>query len=187
MSELMIAHLNVRSLLPKMSEVAMCVSMHGIDVFCVSETWLSVTVPNDAVSIDGYHFFRRDRDGRGGGVGVYVRSDLNGVLLGAGEYCEQVWVSFGCRSKKYVFGCVYRAQTISEELFINELEDQLLEFRLNYDSVFCLGDVNVNILDGCAKNTVRLLSAFGALGMEQLIVEPTRVTANTATLLDNAF
>lgn len=48
-----------------------------LDIVGVTETWLKSGVASASVAIPGYAFYRQDRlSGRGGGVGVYVRSDL---------------------------------------------------------------------------------------------------------------
>ena len=48
----------------------------GIDVICVSETWLSDSTPDVLVALKGYNVFRADRSRRGGGVAIYVKSNI---------------------------------------------------------------------------------------------------------------
>ena len=50
------------------------------DILCVSETWLSDTIPDRYVYIEGFNIFRFDK-GRGGGVCAYVRNDLKVSVL----------------------------------------------------------------------------------------------------------
>ena len=62
---------------PEIHEI--CRQMHS-DVFCCTETWCSLNVPNKAISLpnDNYVLLRRDRqDGRQhGGLACYVRSSI---------------------------------------------------------------------------------------------------------------
>ena len=83
-----ISHLNVRSL---MGGHAFDMTKHqikenGIDIFTMSETWLTEAIPDKTVAIEGYSLVRLDRnwrdadhgDGpkRGGGVSCYIREGI---------------------------------------------------------------------------------------------------------------
>ena len=46
----------------------------------VSETWLDSSVLDGKANVPSYTLFRRDRDGRGGGVLVYVPVDIDTIL-----------------------------------------------------------------------------------------------------------
>lgn len=52
-----IAHINIRSLVPKMGEIKAYIYNNNIDVLAVTETWLNPEVKGDAVGIDGFSFF----------------------------------------------------------------------------------------------------------------------------------
>ena len=56
-----------------MDEPATIADAHSPDVICVVETWLSDDIPNDELSVIGYHLCRFDRDRHGGGVLIYLR------------------------------------------------------------------------------------------------------------------
>nr|XP_022912591.1 uncharacterized protein LOC111423567 [Onthophagus taurus] len=181
---LSVAHLNVRSLLPKLNDIDYLLRNYNFDIFCLSETWLSGAVLDNALNINGYTFFRRDRDGRGGGVGIYVRADLHCEYIPCqGDY-EQVWVAVKDKGKKYAFGCIYRPPSFTSSIFIVQLEAQLSDLRLNYDFVACAGDANINLLNEEISEAIELTNGLRAVGMLQLISDPTRVTEATATLLD---
>lgn len=48
----------------------------------LSETWLSKSCSDEAISIKGYNLFRSDRPKKGGGVAIYRKSKFNvNVLL----------------------------------------------------------------------------------------------------------
>lgn len=46
------------------------------DIFVVSETWLSENISTQVIGIPGYQLVRSDREGRGGGVGLYMNIAL---------------------------------------------------------------------------------------------------------------
>ena len=87
---LQIIYFNVRSLLPKISELQLLCLTENPDVVCVTETWLDVDVDDCEIEIPGYLCCRLDRNRHGGGLITYfkntmdykcVLSDPNGLEL----------------------------------------------------------------------------------------------------------
>jgi hypothetical protein len=57
--------------------LAVDLSSYNIDVAVIAETHFKLKHSDAAVAIDEYTIFRRDRQGRrGGGVALYVRSNI---------------------------------------------------------------------------------------------------------------
>ena len=70
-------HLNVRSVLHKISELRILFSRKSLAVIAFTETWLNDSINDEEIDIDGYKVVRRDRtSGSGGGVCLYIRSDI---------------------------------------------------------------------------------------------------------------
>ena len=68
---------NVRSLLPKVDELALLLSQNPVNVLAVTESWLNDDIDDDLVSISGYNLFRKDRSyRRGGGICVYLSQGI---------------------------------------------------------------------------------------------------------------
>ena len=70
-------HLNARSLLSKLSDVRLLVNNSKAAVLAVSETWLDGSVTDAEIELVGYTVVRKDRNRNGGGVCLYVRSDIS--------------------------------------------------------------------------------------------------------------
>lgn len=70
------AHVNMRSLLEKVHELEECIQSYGIDVLAVTETWLTDSILDRVIQINGLVCVRVDRSGKGGGVAFYVRKSL---------------------------------------------------------------------------------------------------------------
>ena len=87
---------NVRSLTNKLDDFEAVVRLNHPDIVCLTETWLSDDVPSEAVSIDGYDFFRKDRNRQGGGLACYVRSGLPCTRLQSYEVSglQTMWFMF---------------------------------------------------------------------------------------------
>lgn len=64
-----LAHVNIRSLYPKLKDLEHYIDYNKIDILAISETWLDGAVDSSAVHLQNFNFYRRDRVGRGGGVG----------------------------------------------------------------------------------------------------------------------
>ena len=60
--------MNARSLVQKIDELAVFLSVNKIDVAAVTETWFNDDIEEELISIDGYMISRKDRrQGRGDG------------------------------------------------------------------------------------------------------------------------
>ena len=60
-------HLNVRSLLPKITEIRQLCNNSKVGLLCFSETWLDDSVTESKIEIENYIMVRRDRNRKGGG------------------------------------------------------------------------------------------------------------------------
>ncbi len=68
---------NVRSLLPKIDELALILNHLSIDIAAVSETWLHSGIEGEVLSIPNYNLIRQDRTfGHGGGVCAFVSNSI---------------------------------------------------------------------------------------------------------------
>ncbi len=82
---LSMCHINIQSLIgagkqgpttdanTKLDQVRTILQLqHNFDIICMSETWLSNTVPDENIELEGYDVYCRDRQLRGGGVCLYI-------------------------------------------------------------------------------------------------------------------
>ena len=56
------------------------------DVVCIVESWLDGKVSDEEISISGHHIVRLDRNHRGGGILIYIRSSLSF------HSCRSIWL-----------------------------------------------------------------------------------------------
>ena len=61
-------HLNIRSLLPKLSQLKLTIKDTNTAVLSFSETWLDDSISGNEVKIEGYNIVRLDRNREGGCV-----------------------------------------------------------------------------------------------------------------------
>ncbi len=87
----------------------------NVDVCGVTETFLRPTIPDSFITIDGYSVFRRDRTTcrcrkprctqahKGGGILVYVQSNITCEHFDSSENCESLWIKITPSSTRNVF------------------------------------------------------------------------------------
>lgn len=183
-SLLRVAHLNIRSVVPKFVAFKNFLIHSNIDVFCLSETWLSNAVSNDSIYIEGYTLLRVDRLHRGGGIALYLRNNLQFNLIQTSNVIEQLWVSLRVRDKILIVGVCYRPPQINAKLFVDALEESLSTSMQISDSIYCLGDLNIDLLQLDFPSTGYLLSMLEALNMQQVLKDPTRISSTSASMID---
>ena len=81
-NELLILHLNARSVMNKIEEIHMICAQTKPDILCITETWLNDSVPLNAITPNGYKVIRHDRTekfkqvyrrNKGGGVAIFLQ------------------------------------------------------------------------------------------------------------------
>ena len=178
------AHLNVRSLLPKIEEVRHHIQSGALDVLCINETWLDSDVGDDLVSIPGYNIFRRDRNRHGGGVCIFVKQSHHCRLMSMVSIVESVWVEISLNKKEtYIVGTIYRPPSSGTAYYDGILNDIEFVQSIN-EKIILLGDLNIDYSfdHSLHSNPIHLIEH--TYNMKQLVLQPTRVTATTSSLID---
>ena len=70
-------HLNVRSLLPKISELSVILHRTKASILAVSETHLDSGISDSEVNIQGYTLVCRDKNRNGGGVCLFLKDTVS--------------------------------------------------------------------------------------------------------------
>ncbi|XP_075150628.1 uncharacterized protein LOC142224726 [Haematobia irritans] len=153
-----VSHWNCRSLKTpgKIYELRDIVGNSALDIFAVSETWLSSEVPDNAVSISGYNLSRNDRipPKRGGGVAIYTRRGIRHrvVCRIADLHCESLFIEVGNAGRKLLSGVVYLSMGN-----LQKFEEFHRQFFAEYSNVTVVGDFNCNLFDTTKAISVRSL------------------------------
>ena len=136
----------------------------------------------------------------GGGVGIFVKNGINfNVLKQYSIFSERiietlfVKISDGS-NQKIIIGSVYRPGTKCPGLSFTEqfaqfsdlLSNILSELGAIYDKIYIFGDFNLDLLkineNKFISDYVDTLFSFGFL---QIVTKPTRISENSATLIDH--
>ena len=145
------------------------------------------------VEIAGYEKFHTATKTSKGRTAIYVnknyvtieRNDLN---INNAEF-ESTWIEIKNKnSKNIICGSVYRHPRYNFDEFFKYLESCLSTIAKENKEVYICGDFNFDLLkidtDHFTQHFLNLLCSYGLLPH---ILQPTRVTESSATIIDNIF
>jgi hypothetical protein len=181
----------MRSLNTGFDEMCSIVSDFDFDVFGVTETWLRPNTPSHYYQIPGYALLRSDRKTNevGGGVAIYIKDQFvfeqrffsDDVAPGIEYLCVVVkW-----KGQSLGICVVYRPSYVRYTRLSALFHSLFVDLAVEVGSVIYLGDNNIDLASnnsGESKFLRRLLKESNAV---QIVNEPTRITASSATLLDH--
>ena len=107
--------------------------------------------------------------------------------------CKEIESSFieiiESKKKNTIVGCIYKHPNVSVGEFTNDFLEPLLE-KLSFEKkeVILMGDFNINLLNcNIDKSTSDYVDTLYSHAFFPTINSPTRITANSKTLIDNIF
>jgi len=165
-------------------------------VIGLCETWLSENI-KDLYGIPEYtsiHECRQDK--RGGGVSLFkhrsaefnVRTELSQF----NEYIESTFIELNGKSvgqeRNVIVGIIYRPPNTDIHIFNQYLISVLSLIKTENKISYIMGDYNINILNSESHgDTGRFLDIMYSHSFIPLITKPTRITHDSATIIDNIF
>ena len=108
-------HLTSLTLKTNIHEIQLFFATRGIHILGMAETWLKPSISDGELLIPHYKLFRKDRAGRGGGVGFYCHESLairRGSDLESTDL-ELIWIDVGSGEHTCRVGCGYRPPNMS--------------------------------------------------------------------------
>lgn len=105
---LRVVHINAQSINNKADEFKFVFENSGIDVVCVSETWLSESTSDSFICPYGFKVFRCDRVSHGGGVAIFVRKGISCKVCckSTEPGIEFIFIEILSFGRKLLVGCV---------------------------------------------------------------------------------
>jgi exonuclease III len=168
-----------------MSKVKLLLGKTNTAVLALLETWLSDTVGNGEIAIDGYKIIRKDRDRHGGGVALYIREGLAYNIrpdLSEGTF-EAVWVKIMLpKTKSFLICMCYRPPR--DSAFLSHFENVLSKINPGTD-LYILGHMNICLKQGKSCLFKKYSEIMSHFGLSQVIKEATRVGESCLSLLDH--
>ena len=196
--------LNCQSLYAKYDQLSIYVDLLqeqgcSFDAICLQETWLGDSTDTGRLSISGYNFISKPKTcSFHGGLAIYLKSGFHYRQLLSNLANFSTWehqfleILVDDQTKtKLVLGNIYRLpkETNSDyDDFMNEFDSVYQQIHLGSANIALFGDFNIDLLK--IKEKTKCNDFFELMvshGLIPKITLPTRMSRNSATLIDNAF
>ncbi|XP_069941667.1 uncharacterized protein [Cherax quadricarinatus] len=198
---MMVFYANSRSARNKINELRLVACAGNFDIIALTETWYDLKSRDMTAecNIQGFKLFNVDRcNGKGGGVALYVRENINccikkGIKID-GAVTESVWVEFVEGQEKLILGVIYRPPGLDHDRG-RLLWDEIVRAS-GHSNVVIVGDFNFsqidwNSLTGNLESS-DFMETVQDCFLKQSVTEPTRgnnlldlVLSNKETLVNN--
>ena len=189
-------HLNIASLQRHIDELRTLLTLisHPFDIIAITETRLHDQTPLVDVNIEGYDFHHKETLSQNGGAAIYIKSChdyevLDNYSVTHKNICESLFIEIKNKHhKNLLIGCIYRHHS-AIDMFRSEYLDKIL-LKITKSKKMCalLGDFNIDLINYDAHSGISdFYDHISTHGFRPLILQPTRVTSTSATLIDNIF
>ena len=192
-TDIKLLHFNARSLRKNVSSIKQYINLLQKDfaVIGISETWLN-DMHDPRIQIPNYVIEGTCRqDKRGGGVALFIQNDLvykvrNDLAINNSdiESCFIELINTG--KPNIIIGTVYKPPCVLTNNFTECLNTILSLTSSENKHCYIMGDYNINLLECDVDNSVQtFMNTILSQSFYPTIDKPTRITADTATLIDN--
>ena len=186
--KLRIMHLNARSLIRHLDDIALLAASQCPDILAVSETWLDDGISDGEISIPGYSVTRLDRNRCGGGVTVFCANYLKCSTLSRdtpASGLESLWVAVESSlfPSPLAVGCFYRPPGPPCQS-IHDACSSIESMSIAKKYVVACGDLNIDMSDLTKPNTKLFHDFLASHSLTQPISQPTRISESSSSLID---
>lgn len=144
-------------------------------------------IDDDEMAIENYRLLSVDSSSRHtGGAAIYVRKDLQ--IRGTMNFIKErnVWIcSVQIKSRLYsgLIAVLYHSPNSSHTTFMDEFNEWCSPIIESGQRIVILGDFNIDWLSNNAESR-RIKRIIDDNGLHQRVIEHTRITNNSRTLID---
>lgn len=186
---------NIRSLFGKINEFTALTDKLGCEVINVCETWLNSSITNEWLSLPGYELFRFDRKlkRKGGGLCTYVKDKykcdaLKYKHLNVSVKEVELMILEIClpATRPMIIVNCYRPPSENVDSALNEIKKVLDEVPLD-DELYVVGDLNLDYSCTGSPTYRKLINIERSYHLKQYIVNPTRVSCKSSSLIDHIY
>ena len=190
-------HLNIASLSKHFDNLYNLITLmkFKFPIIGLTEHKIGKNLPVSNVNIPGYNFCFDHTKSTHGGTGFFIsekltfkkRDDLQIVLDSS---LESTFIEIVLSNRKNILcGCIYRHPHMSINEFNEKYLSPLLEKLIKEDK-FCvlMGDFNLDLIKKDSKSSISdFYNIMCSYFFAPFILQPTRVTETSQTLIDNIF
>ena len=184
---IIIGHLNVNSVRYKFAEIADLLQNGFLDICGLSETKLDENFTNSQFHVENFSLYRKDRNGKGGGLLSYIRSDIPHRRRADLEYSkngiESMIFEVHVKKEKWMVAIVYRSPSVNTDHLYDAMNHITTALEQESRTFFILGDLNVNLLKD-NKEKHDFVNFLDVYDMSNVIRSPTCFKGENPTLID---
>lgn len=183
-------YFNAQSIFANINQLKTNITNQQPPIILLSETRLTGDISDAELSINNYKIYRTDSISRHtGGVAAYVRNDITVKNVERFVFEMNWWLlSLTVKINEWtgIIACSYHSPSSNDNDFVTEFLNWCGGKIDNTPNCCAIGDFNIDWLnDSTAKR--RLAEGTNDIGLTQIINQPTRITNNSATLIDLCF
>jgi exonuclease III len=169
-----IFHLNINSIFNKLIDFHSIICKHKFDFISLNETKLDSSVPDSFYTNEMYNIYWRDIGfGRGGGVMILIKKSYKILHTHISDSFEVIFVVIEALHSSLHFICCDKSPSSDDTEFLEYVEALVISIYLN-DSIFIIGDLNMDLLSINGRSLQEFMSRFS---FENFSTEPTRTAS----------
>ena len=153
-NKVIIGHININSLRNKFELITEMVR-DKVDLLMISETKLYSSFPNAQFYMkSNWKPYRLDRNGKGGGIILYVREDVTSKLINSSctnHDKEYLLVELNLRKQKWLIICNYNPHKTRIKGYLECISKEIDSHSSKYDNFLLLGDFNSELTEEAMK------------------------------------
>eukprot|EP00794_Sanderia_malayensis_P001792 gene1792-1997_t len=145
------------------------------------------------IELPGYNFHYTPSHSSAGGVGIYVRSNLEAnkrddLCVRDADF-ETVWVEIcNPKAKNVICCCVYRHPNSDISKFNDHLHGKIEGLAKGNNLIAIMGDFNIDLLKyDCHSATNESVNMMFSHHFQPAILHPIRITDTSSTIIDNIY
>ena len=157
----------------------------GLDVFLITETWLTDSIYDSEFLPNGYSVYRLDRNSRGGGVAIVTKSTLYTSVHSSPSHGEAITIKL---HPNLLITCIYISPTCLESDFISTVHYLKEITSCSAYNHLIIGDFNApdidwSICSAASYKSKTLCDLIFELNLHQLMLDPTHIQGNILDLI----
>jgi len=160
------------------------------DIIALSETRIKET--SIIATIPGYNFINKNPQTQAGGVGAYIKNNLNYLPRRDVQFkmhgYENICLEILGKRQKIIIGIMYRHPQYHIDEFSQPLSETITKIARNNYAYDVLGDININLLNAINNSRIQqYIDTLCSLGCYPIINKPTRVVNEAESCIDHIY
>jgi exonuclease III len=185
-------HLNIRSLNKNIDKFLVHINTlkHKFNIIILTEIWIT-NIQIITNKFENYNIhINTPNEKKAGGVAILIKKDIPYNLINELQACnnsiETIAIKTNINNKTHVIIGIYKHPNTNSNIINEYINHTMQNITTNYNTII-MGDININLMDTENKDTILYTNNMNNNKLLPLIDAPTRITNNTATIIDHIY